>query len=176
MSFLKTIRGNMRADGPDAASAETGSTDRAQTLTDRYAKLNERQAVAELARLNQTELTAIEQFERSHREREPLLNKLRYLRQPEPLPGYDGLEPDGIAEALAEADAETVKAVREYERKFRNRPTVNVAIAVAIHRLRDRPAAGADGSLAPASASERAPAAGDGLPIKVRPESGLGTP
>ena len=55
--------------------------------------LNERQAVAELAGFNQVELTAIETFERSHRGREPL-------------PDYDGLEPDAIVEVLSNAGYE----------------------------------------------------------------------
>ena len=174
MNFLKTIRSNMGAGAPDAAAPETALTDGDQALVDRYAKLNERDAVAGLARLNQAELTAIEQFERSHREREPVLDKLRYLRQPEPLPDYDTLEPDAIAAALAGADAETIKAVRVYERKFQNRPTVNAELVRVIRGLRDRPATSADG--APVAAAEQAPVVGNGLPIKVRPESGLGTP
>ena len=42
----------------------------------------------------------------------------------EPLPGYDALTTEQIAEALAGADAETVKAVRDYERKFQHRQSV----------------------------------------------------
>src|SRR5215211_455122 len=43
------------------------------------------------------------------------------MRTTEPLPGYDALGPEQIATALAGADAETVKAVRESERKFGHR-------------------------------------------------------
>ena len=53
-----------------------------------------------------------------------MLDKLRYMRGSEPLPGYDALTPEQIAEALAGADAETVKAVRDYERKFHGRRSV----------------------------------------------------
>jgi len=45
-------------------------------------------------------------------------DKLRYMRGSDPLPGYDALSPDEIATALSGAEAETVKAVRDYERKF----------------------------------------------------------
>jgi hypothetical protein len=41
-----------------------------------------------------------------------VLDKLRYMRGSEPLPGYDALSPEEIATALSGADAETVKAVR----------------------------------------------------------------
>ena len=53
-----------------------------------------------------------------------MLDKLRYMRGSEPLPGYDALTPEQIAEALTGADAETVKAVRDYERKFHGRRSV----------------------------------------------------
>jgi hypothetical protein len=58
-----------------------------------------------------------------------VLDKLRYMHTSEPLPGYDALSPEQIAEALAGADAETVKAVRDYERKFGDRPQVMEAVA-----------------------------------------------
>jgi hypothetical protein len=46
------------------------------------------------------------------------------MRSSEPLPGYDTLGPDQIAEALHGADSDTVKAVRDYERKFAHRRQV----------------------------------------------------
>ena len=168
MSFFKRTRSSARADAADGAAPAPGDA----ALTDRYAKLNERQAVAELARLNQAELTAIDQFERAHRDREGVLNKLRYLREQEPLPGYDTLEADAIAEALAGADSHTVKAVREYERKHQNRPTVIAEIARSIHLSRDRAEAGADA--VPAAAQPLV--VGNGLPIRVEPERDIGTP
>jgi hypothetical protein len=53
-----------------------------------------------------------------------VLDKLRYIRGSEPMPGYDALTTEQIADALADADAETVKAVRDYERKFQHRQSV----------------------------------------------------
>ena len=157
-------------------SVPTAVSEADQALTDRYAKLNDQQAVAALAGLSQAELTAIARFERSHRDRAPVLDKLRYLRQPEPLPGYDALEPNAIPEALAGADTGTVKAVREYERKHQNRPSVNVAIASALNSLRDEPGAGADGAPTPPPAGSQPPVAGNELPIETPPESGRETP
>ncbi|HEX8744257.1 MAG TPA: hypothetical protein VF712_14090 [Thermoleophilaceae bacterium] len=171
MSFL-----GRRARGREAASPETASSEADQALTDRYAKLDDRQAVATLAGLSQVELTAIACFERSHRERAPVLDTLRHLRQPEPLPGYDALEPNAIPEALAGADTGMVEAVREYERRHQNRTSVNVAIATALRSLRDQPAIAVDGAPAPPPAVSGPPAARNGLPIKTPPETGLGTP
>ena len=66
----------------------------------------------------------MEAYERSHADRPEVLAKLRYMRTTEPLAGYDTLSPEAIAVALADADSETVKNVRDYERKFRRRPEV----------------------------------------------------
>ena len=90
----------------------------------RYDKLDESQIRARLEGLTQADLAAIETYERAHLDRREVLDKLRYLRMSEPLPGYDGLAPAQISEALAGADAQTVKAVRDYERKFAHRPEV----------------------------------------------------
>ena len=76
------------------------------------------------AGLSQVQLNDVEAYERSHGDRPEVLAKLRYMRTTEPLDGYDTLSPEEIAVALADADAETVKNVRDYERKFRRRPEV----------------------------------------------------
>ena len=89
-----------------------------------YDKLDHSQVAARLDRLSQVELSAVEAYERSHENRAEVLDKLRYMRMDEPLPGYDALSPEQIAKALVGADAETVKAVRDYERKFKHRPDV----------------------------------------------------
>ena len=89
-----------------------------------YDKLDEREVANRFAGLSQAELSAVEAYERSHADRPEVLAKLRYMRTTEPLAGYDALSPDAIAVALADADAETVKNVRDYERKFRRRAEV----------------------------------------------------
>ena len=85
--------------------------------------------IARLSRLTQVELAAVEAHERSHRERPVVLNRLRWLRGTEPLPGYDALEPDEIVRALADADQATLKCVRSYERRHRDRRDVRAEIA-----------------------------------------------
>jgi hypothetical protein len=89
-----------------------------------YDKLGEKQVSDQLAQLSQVELAAVETYERAHGSRPVVLEKLRYMRSSEPLPDYDGLTPEQIGEALAGADAETVRAVRDYERKFQRRRSV----------------------------------------------------
>jgi hypothetical protein len=89
-----------------------------------YDKLDDREVGSRLAGLSQVELSAVEAYERAHADRPEVLAKLRYMRTSEPLPGYDDLPPEAIAAALADAEAETVRSVRDYERKFRRRPEV----------------------------------------------------
>lgn len=101
---------------PDASEAGTPSA--------RYDRMDAEDVNAQLRRHSQVELEEIETHERSHQNRNVVLSKLRYLRGKEPLPGYDKLEAGEVSAALRDADPETIKAVREYERKFRKRPDV----------------------------------------------------
>jgi hypothetical protein len=89
-----------------------------------YDRLNDRQVIDELSGHSQIELEAVESYERSHQDREPVLDKLRWMRGREPLPGYDALGVEEIVAAVGDADLATIKRVRAYERKFANRPAV----------------------------------------------------
>jgi hypothetical protein len=84
-----------------------------------------------MSRHSQIELEATETYERAHRDRKPVLDKLRYMRGPEPLPAYDTLSPKQIVTSLEEADLTTINKVRAYERKFRNRPDLLEAVVRA---------------------------------------------
>ena len=98
-----------------------------------YDRLKVGQIIARLPRFSQVELTAVESYERTHANRVDVLNKLRYLRGPEPVVGYDGLKPEEIVAGLRHADAPTLKRVREYERKFHRREVVLRALADVRH-------------------------------------------
>jgi D-serine deaminase-like pyridoxal phosphate-dependent protein len=89
-----------------------------------YGQLDAKQISDRLAQLSQVELAAVETYESAHENRPAVLEKLRYMQGSEPLPGYDTLTTEQIAEAMAGSDAETVKAVRDYERKFQHRQAV----------------------------------------------------
>jgi hypothetical protein len=121
MNILKRIRNRSPARTGDVGSAHAGPADEHRLPIARYDQLDDKQVKLQLSRLSQLELAAVETYERSHRDRPVVLDKLRYMRGSEPLPGYDALSPDEIADALAGADGETVKAVRDYERKFGHR-------------------------------------------------------
>jgi hypothetical protein len=125
MNILKRLRNRSpRGGAGDPGSAEAGSPDVDQSPIPGYDDLDHRKIGARLNELSQVELAAVETYERSHKDRPEVLDKLRYLRTSEPLPGYDALSPEQITKALAGADTETVKAVRDYERKFQHRQSV----------------------------------------------------
>jgi hypothetical protein len=96
-----------------------------------YESLKSDRIVATLRGHSQAELEAIETYERANANRQVVLDKLRYLRQNEPIEGYDELEADGVAAALEGADRATLARVREYERKFKRRDVVLTNIARA---------------------------------------------
>jgi hypothetical protein len=97
-----------------------------------YDALSDKQVTAHFRELSQVELEEIEGYERSHRNRPVVLAKLRYMRSPEPVPGYDALEPSEVVRLLEDADAAKVRAIRDYEGKFRGRRAVLSAAADAL--------------------------------------------
>lgn len=133
-----------------------------------YDRLDARQVIGGLSDHSQIELEAVETYERSHKDREPVLDKLRYMRQREPLAGYDALRAEEIVIALEEADLATIKKVRGYERKFANRRDVLEAVVRAHQRRRASQPASAAPAYQPLSAtsvaSRRDPTERDGCP------------
>ena len=117
MNLLKALRGRSRGTEAESQSAP-------DEPMSGYNRLDDKQVSDRLRQLSQVELTAVETYERAHGNRPTVLDKLRYMRGTEPVPGYDALTTEQISEALADADAETVKAVRDYERKFQGRQSV----------------------------------------------------
>jgi hypothetical protein len=97
-----------------------------------YDGRQEKQVIAQFRELSQVELAEIEDYERSHRNRRVVLDKLRYMRSPEPVAGYDALEPEQVVRLLEDADTAKVRAIRDYEGKFRGRRVVMAATARAL--------------------------------------------
>jgi hypothetical protein len=130
MSILDRLRNHpSREEAAGPGPAEAGPADEQGLPIASYDELDENQLVAQLSDLSQLELTAIEAHESSHRARAKVLNRLRWLRGSEPLPGYDALDSGEIVRGLADADAATVKAVRSYESHHRARREVLVKAA-----------------------------------------------
>ena len=178
MTIFSALRN--RLSGPDA-SAESRSVDDAQATHAAnpaaearlpfagYDRLDDRQVRDGLSDHSQIELEAVESYERSHKDRKPVLDKLRYMRGREPLPGYDALDVEEIVAALQEADLATIKKVRGYERKFANRSEV-VEEVVRVHERRQatRPASAAP-RYQPTSARIRSSVQVDGPESRDRP-------
>jgi hypothetical protein len=124
MKILAALRKRRSRGSERDTPAVTSSPDEDRLPISGYDQLGDKQVSDQLSQLSQVELAAVETYERAHGKRRVVLDKLRYMRSSEPLPGYDALTPEQIATALADADAETVRAVRDYERKFQHRQSV----------------------------------------------------
>jgi hypothetical protein len=110
MNPLKALRG--RTPGTERGTeAESYSRNHDEPISG-YNRLDDKEVGDRLSQLSQVELAAVEAYERAHGNRSAVLDKLRYMRGTEPVPGYDALTTEQISEVLADADAETVKAVR----------------------------------------------------------------
>jgi hypothetical protein len=103
-----------------------------------YDKLKTKEVIASLSSRSQVELADIEKYEHAHQDRVSVADKLRWLRQDEPLPGYDALSGDEVVAALENADLEALKRVRGYERKFHARREVLDEVD-RLHRERRAP-------------------------------------
>jgi hypothetical protein len=124
VKILEALRNRRSRRSGRGSQAATSSPDEHELPIPGYDRLKDKEIADQLSQLSQVELAAVETYERAHEGRPVVLDKLRYMRGSEPLPGYDALTTEQIAEALAGADAETVKAVRDYERKFQHRQSV----------------------------------------------------
>jgi len=117
--------------GRDAATGTDLPQENALAIP-RYERLAVWKLLRRLPELSQTEMAAVETYERAHGQRVAVLEKLRYLRGDEPLVGYDAMSPDEISAALKDADLASIDRVRFYERRLRNR----VGVLADIERVR----------------------------------------
>ena len=151
------------ADQTDSTPGAEESTAAAGPPFEGYDKLDSREVTDALSDHSQVELEAVESYERSNQNREAVLDKLRYMRSSEPVPGYDALSVEQIVELLEGADLKTIKAVRAYERKFADRRDVNDAVSRTFEARR----ATEPKQAAPAYQSASATAAGNGHIVKA---------
>ena len=120
MGIIDALRS--RVAGRDSETSEGGPPD--SFPIDRYDRLDAKTISLKLSSLSQEQLAVVEERERAHENRAPVLDKLRYLREDEPLEGYDRLDSGAVKQALGGSDAATIRSVRDYERKFAHRPEV----------------------------------------------------
>jgi hypothetical protein len=136
MTILNSPRFKRFILGRKVDAAETTRTDDSQLPIPDYDRIKDKELIGELSKHSQTELAAIESYERSHKDRPPVLNKLRYLRGQEPLQDYDALSVKEILAGLEGADTPMLQRTRVYERKFQRRPDVLEEVATSIRERR----------------------------------------
>ena len=131
MKILERFRNRSPREPDDGESPEESGADdhQDQLPIARYDGLNAKQVVPPLTQLSQTDLGVVEEHERSHQGRSAVLNKLRWLRGPEPFEGYDALDTQAIVQTLSGANAETLRVVRDYERHHQARYEVIAEVA-----------------------------------------------
>lgn len=147
MTILTALRNRFSSRETAARRSQTAGEGKPEAVADGglpfagYDRLDARGVINALSDHTQIELEAAEAYERSHKSRERVLDKLRYMRGSEPLPGYDALSVEEIVSALEHAEPATIQRIRGYERKFANRTAVHEAVVRAHHRgLADRQA------------------------------------
>lgn len=134
MTILTSIKQRFSGGDAKADGAESAEANGASMPIPGYDRFTDKDLIAELSKHSQVELTAVESYERSHKKRQPVFNKLRYLRGQEPLNGYDGLSFEAIVSGLEGASVETLHRTREYESKFRRRPDVIDEVNAGLHK------------------------------------------
>jgi hypothetical protein len=113
---------------PGVAAAEGAITGAIATADDLpikdYDKLTAADITAKLKGFSQRELRMIDAYERKHENRATITDRIAKLTGDEPWPGYDEQSADTIATALRDADEDTARSVRAYERDRKARAGV----------------------------------------------------
>jgi len=89
-----------------------------------YDGLTAAEIVNRLRALSQRQLGEVERYERRGDSRQTVLNRIASLREAPPWSGYDEATVDDVTKKLSGASAERAKAVRDYERRHRDRKGV----------------------------------------------------
>jgi hypothetical protein len=89
-----------------------------------YDDLTADEIVAKLPEQPQTALVAIAAYEQATAKRATVLQRVAALSGPEPAPGYDELNADDAQKLVTGGSAELAAAVRDYERRHKDRASV----------------------------------------------------
>ena len=89
-----------------------------------YDDLTADEIVAKLPEQPQTALVAIAAYEQANEKRSTVLQRVAALSGPEPAPGYDELNADDAQKLITGGSAELAAAVRDYERRHKDRASV----------------------------------------------------
>ena len=89
-----------------------------------YDSLSADEVQEKLSELSQVDLAKVNAYERKNQNRSTVTSRIDSLQANEPWPGYDELSVDEVRAVVAEGDDTRIKAVRDYERKHKNRAGV----------------------------------------------------
>ena len=89
-----------------------------------YDSLSASEVQDKLSELSQVDLAKIDAYERKNQNRSTITSRIDSLQASEPWPGYDELGVEEVRAVLSEGDDTRIKAVRDYERKHKNRAGV----------------------------------------------------
>ena len=89
-----------------------------------YDSLSANEVQDKLSELSQVDLAKVNAYERKNQNRSTVTSRIDSLQASEPWPGYDELGVDEVRAVVAEGDDTRIKAVRDYERKHKNRAGV----------------------------------------------------
>ena len=113
---------------PGVAAVEGALTGAVATEQDLPITDYDRQTAADIATklkgFSQRELRMIDAYERKHQNRATITDQIAKLTGDEPWSGYDEQSVDAITTALRDADADTARTVRAYERARKDRAGV----------------------------------------------------
>jgi hypothetical protein len=89
-----------------------------------YDDLTAEQLIAKLPELSQSDLVAVQRYERAQATRATVLERVEALQGAEPAPGYDELTVDDVQKLVAGGPPELATRVRDYERRHKSRAGV----------------------------------------------------
>jgi hypothetical protein len=112
------------APAPAKRQTRSGGGSRNDQPIARYDALTAAEVVGRLRALTQSELAKVERYEKRGDSRRTILKRVASLREKEPWRGYDTATVKEVRERLARAKEDRATAVRDYERRHRNRTGV----------------------------------------------------
>src|SRR4051794_5720409 len=120
----KTTKREASAGGQAKPKQQRGTSSANEPPLARYDALTAAEVVDRLRALTQKELASVERYEKRGDGRQTILRRVAALREKEPWRGYDEATVKEVKEKLARAKVDRVTAVRDYERRHRNRSGV----------------------------------------------------
>ena len=115
-----TAAGNAKPKFPRATAPRTAG----ELPIASYASLTADEIVSRLSGLTRTDLAKVYKYEKAHENRATILNAIDDRFVDLPIPTYDALTADEIAERLGKLDESELKSIRRYEAATKMRATV----------------------------------------------------